>query len=213
MTLNLSTLYGSVGPTNTNIADAVAADSNMAATISANVPSASTIASAVTTAGNSAGWGATGFADSWTLLTNTSLGSSSSITLSWSGTYKKIIVIGVSITGSATTTLGFRLNGDTSSSYSFGLFNASTNNYQIQNSGWYGVSSTASGAPSFFRMTLDAPNSSSIKVMDWVGFSQNDGAPYLGNGFWNNTSSVTSFNIYTGNSATLNGNIYVYGVN
>jgi len=220
MTLNLSTLYGSVGPTNTNIADAVAADSNMAATIAANVPSASTIATAV------AGAVTSGFGNNYTLLTSGAV-SGTSTTLTWSGSYKKIHIVLRDIYGtSAIGDLLLRFNGDSSANYVGGYFALGTNNSNpVQQAGTisylgyngiifgYGVASTSN----YCHVVVDGANTSTNKLVTSVGFGNaSSNALWQTDSIYITSSPITSMTVTNGNAGSVSASTayaYVFGEN
>jgi len=206
MTLNLSTLYGSVGPTNTNIADAVAADSNMAATISANVPSASTIATAV------AGAVTSGFGNNYTLLTSTAYNGSTSYTLSWSGTYKKIVVVMQNGALGAAGLMIMQINNDTTKNYSSGSWNQSSNSAASSSAAYIDYWNTTGS----LQIVFENPNQTNGPKW-WSGVGSNGD---FFSGSYGGSSAITSVTLATNGGSAINSNglvgyngIYVYGVN
>lgn len=118
-----------VGPTNADIATAVAAPS--AATIAAAVaaPSSATITSAVLSAGNSAGWSNAG--ENWTLITNTSLNGVGTANFTSLSGYKKykLVVSYARFGSSGNYELRCRINGNTSGYWSSNRVSNTNNTY------------------------------------------------------------------------------------
>ena len=113
----INTSVSTYAPSASTIAAAVAAPSSstIATAVAAAVPTLSQINTSVATYSPAAGFGNT-----YTLLASGSI-SGSTFTLSWSGTYKKIVVTYPCFNNSATANGYIRLNGDSSTSaYNFG---------------------------------------------------------------------------------------------
>ena len=200
MTLNLSTLYGNVGPANSDIATAVA---GAVPTISAINTSVSTYAS--------------GFGNTYTLLTSGTMSGATSYTYSWSGTYKKIVMnfLGV-YTGTNGGTPAFRFNGDSGNNYSWGDNYGSGSGYQNPSnmiasnlSIW-----NSSAEKVFITMTIDNPNSTTPKAVQFQGEGGNSYAFVIGVGSYQNSSALSSVTFFDPSSNNpLYGSAYVYGVN
>jgi hypothetical protein len=221
MTLNLSTLYGSVGPSNTNIADAVAADSNMAATIAANVPSASTIATAV------AGAVTSGFSNTYTLLTSANYSGTTTQTVSFTPTgYKQILVVyePFNMTNVAGNTMLVTFNSDSSTTnytaigrqYSNGAPYVSTY-AQYGNAGLY-FTGTNAGANMQAWFRISNPNSTSSKIIEGATTGYSNGGTEFAIGRYLGTSAISSITLTctasTNISASQSGSqIRVFGVN
>jgi hypothetical protein len=204
MTVTLSSLFAnSVGPANNDIANAVASNSNVAATIAANG----------------------GFGNTYTALTNASWSGATSNTLSWSGTYKKIIIIATAFVSSVDgSQYWVRLNGD-SSSYNHNTYgykyinNAYPSDLPISISNYAPILQGAANGTAFV-MTIDNASSSGPKTFSSVAYSYYLRTCTLAYGSYVGTSAINSFVLSNNNSATSTAyqaatfaGIYVYGVN
>ena len=202
-----------------------------AATIAAAVaaPSAATIATAVaaavpTTAGittivqNNAGFGNT-----TTLLASQAANSATSVTLSWGGSYKILYVVLHNYTwNNSNEDTILRINSDsTTGAYAAATpaFQSTTQYRQSANASTSriflagGNATTANGA--FAIATISNATSTSVKIIESVGYGPNNGYNYVGNATYNGSSAVSSVQITTpGASSTFtNGTFYVLGVN
>lgn len=235
-----TSLNPGVGPTNADIATAVAAPS--AATIAAAVaapsaatiasavaaPSSATIASAVAAAvptisaiNSSVASNASPFGGTWTQVAS---GNLSGNTVSITGiSAKKIKVFWYNMGTSINTSLYFRLNGDTGLNYSsFG-----------------GQITTNTGSPysEFFRIATSMHNSletngsslssGEIEIFDaastgvWKsysidgGFCQNNSTAWVKNlkGYYRSTSAITSFQFSISGGTFNQGSYAIFGVN
>jgi hypothetical protein len=219
-----------VGPANSDIAAAVAAPS--AATIAAAVaaPSSATIASAVAAAvptltqiNNSVATNspAAGFGNTYTLLTSGSFSTVSSISLSWSGTYKKLEIVGF---GLYTTGTGFglrlRFNNDSTSGLYNSYSNDATNTTNRLGNGNHaiigaepGVTSTGNG-PATFKVTIDNPARAEAHYCNTEINSGSPSGTWSGVIGYSSLSALTSVQLFTsGGQNAISGPIYVYGVN
>lgn len=218
-----------VGPTNADIATAVAAPS--AATIAAAVaaPSAATIAaavnapstSAIVAAGNSAGWASTGGL-TWTPIATPSLNGTSTYT--WSGLsgykYYKLAMFGQTV---ANASVYIRFNGDsTSNTYSTGGF------FMVQGSGapasyWSSganqIQTMMNNQAQFFHlfMNINEANSTGAKDCVFTFNSTNSGGTTQtnnGTGFWSNSAAINSITLLL-SSSSFTGNTLctLYGGN
>lgn len=196
MTLNLSTLYGNVGPANNDIANAVASNSNVAATIAANG----------------------GFGNTYTQLATASL-SGISTTASWSGTYKRIIISvpGIYISAS-NVAVNIRFNGDSGTNYRGGMGNYSAT-YAAGNgsTSFTGLQTgTAGGNVTSYYLTFETPAAtSSAKPFTISAFAGYVPVVATGNGAYLSSSALTSVTLLSndGTSTFTAGSIYVYGAN
>jgi len=104
-----------IGPTNADIATAVAAPS--AATIAAAVAAPS--AASIVTAGNAAGWNIAGGGPlTWTLLGSPTVASQSGVTVTGLSGYKAIKLL-FTVIPNASATMQLRFNSDSGSNYSW----------------------------------------------------------------------------------------------
>lgn len=211
MTLNLSTLYGNVGPANSDIAAAVAAPSasTIATAVAGAVPTISAINTSVSTY-------ASGFGNTYTLLTSGTMSGATSYTYSWSGTYKKLVIYSPSIYFTAAAdNICVRFNGDSSASNYVSSY-IYYNNYLSSPVGNYGyfyltIGGNAAGSSSALRFSIDYPTNTNPKSVQIDGTSQGT-APISGQGYYLG-SSITSVTFFGANSRGINGPVYVYGVN
>lgn len=206
-----------VGPTNADIATAVAAPS--AATIAAAVaaPSSATIASAVaaavpTTAGITSIVQANAgspFGGTWTNVGQFNMQSTNNYTISGLSGYKYIKILLSGYTKVATGTLQVRFNGDTSGIYWYGWYE------QIPPSGGdsvvYGLSQTqvnfggAVGTGQQFHaiIEIEPNNATTYKSYKFDGFKHNNPQGQTckvnGIGGWNSTAAISSISfLWTG---------------
>jgi len=227
-----------VGPANSDIAAAVAAPS--AATIAAAVaaPSAATIAAAVAapsaasivSAGNAAGWGATGGgAITWTDLGSQAPGTNiNTVTFSGiSSSYKYLKVLFIFTTSTATNGAFYaRLNNDTSSSYPQGgimSMPAQANAFKATNltrGGAIDPSQTISNNSwTFGELNIQNANSSAPKICNFMFVGSN--STYTGTflvdqkAFYTGTSAINRLDFVVGSTNFAGGstNFYLLGGN
>ena len=224
MTLNLSTLYGSVGPANSDIAAAVAAPS--ASTIAAAVaaPSSSTIATAVAAAvptisaiNTSVSTYASPYGGTVTSLGTQSL-SGTATTFSSLGGYKTLRLY---INGSsAANSIQVRLNGDatTTNYYQFTPVQTTYNQYTrgaIYNGYIPGItvhSGQTAATPNGFYLEIEQSNSGQYKTFKyWDAWTSSAGAGEFGAGVWNSTAAITSVSINSQTGSLSAGTAWMWG--
>jgi hypothetical protein len=213
MTLNLSTLYGNVGPANSDIANAVAAPSasTIATAVAGAVPTISAINTSVSTY-------ASGFGNTYTLLGSAAYSAASAYTVSWSGTYKKIVVMGLSYSDNNAEYMKIRFNGDSSSNYASGAGNNTTGGHSFSDTSAYVVSSATAGG--FTVVVENANTTTAPKYFNSVGYSAGVTTSTFGTGHYTGSSAITSVTmlgsagggISTNSLGNYNG-LYVFGVN
>lgn len=189
-------------------------------------PASGPTLSEITTAGTSAGWGATaskGPLDiTWTNLGTTSMSVTGSVTISGLSSYKYIKVL-FYVSANANCTFYLRFNGDSGGNYAYQAHTITNGNTADNVVG--------DGSVSQFRMTaLDVSAGNwfngefTISGNDSGGYKSMSGyaSGYTGSGmgyhnysgFWRNNSAVTSFTfIPNGTNFTTNGQIQVLGGN
>jgi hypothetical protein len=209
MTLNLSTLYGSVGPANSDIATAVAG----------SVPTISAINTSVANNAPSS--------NNWAYLaSNTSL-NTTTITFSGLSGYKtyKVLFVQVQAPSSNSGFIYCRINGDTNTVYSWGAgtFSSSTTVGSIAsgssinitgNYGNIGNSQVFGG-----EVVVSQANTSYAKTIDFKFYGYSGGSNYVvGSAGYTggaSVSSITLFNSSTGNyfQSGTGGGFYLFGAN
>jgi hypothetical protein len=229
-----TSLNPGVGPTNADIATAVAAPS--AATIASAVaaPSAATIATAVaaavpTTAGittivqaNAGG----AYSGTMTSLGYQSMGNVNSVTFTGLSGYKYLQFFGTAIMQASNAgDFSLRFNSDSSSIYNFHLptftpTGLTQNRAVNQSSGLIGGNITANNSAQYFNGEIFNSNSAGQKVVKTKGYWNDSGTVRnLVDGFilWNSTAAISSVTFFfnngdTGNTATGSG-VHLMGGN
>jgi hypothetical protein len=235
-----TSLNPGVGPTNADIATAVAAPS--AATIAAAVaaPSAATIASAVaapssatiasavaaavpTTAGITSIVQANAgspFGGTYTNLGFQSGSGVNTITFSSLGGYKylRFVVMGFYPSAGGPADIGFRFNGDSGSNYKFHMAGGGTSGTPAFNYGdfsTYGfICSSGNQNTVYFDFEIPGSNSSAHKIARCLGGFHYTGGQYVNNtsGFtyWGSTAAITSISIFLTASTGSGANTGIY---
>lgn len=217
-----------VGPTNADIATAVAAPS--AATIAAAVaaPSAATIATSVAAAVptlaqiNTSVSTYASSTPTWTYIGQTAFNIAGSTFSSLSG-YKMYKLVVVNMTNAtAAGAYGFRINGDTASNYAFrrvdnsgSVFTPSGNFQQTYVQMGTNASSAPTGMSSYNEVIFnDANTANNFKTGTYQRLGDG-GASWLGSFAWNSTSSITSITFLQvpANGLSSSGTCYLYGAN
>lgn len=227
--MSVNNLNPGVGPTNADIAAAVAAPSlaQITSAITTNAASAgvtnASIASAVTTNAASAGVtmaaintavanNASPFGGTWTNLYSGSIGGVSTLNISGLGSYKylRCRFREVRTINSNLTNFLIRFNGDSSGSYSYWLqltngssvnWTSGTNDSKID---WGFHSSGGNGINGGFDI-FGSNSTSGNKALSSISSSWWDGGSHwtsLGIGgiaFWRSNASITSINFFTNN--------------
>lgn len=234
----MSSLNTKIGPTNADIATAVAAPSAAtiaaavaapsaatiaaavaapsAATIAAAVaaPSSATITSAVTAAGNSAGWGAS--PNAWTVVSSFNPNSTTG-TYTWSGLsgYKAYKLV-FSTTVNTQCAVFLRINGVSTASYAYASYNpAAPNSFDSTN-----------GTDARFGSTVDSWIHGEILFPDatlavnkiakgFVHYRQAGGSS-MHPSWWStnqNTAAITSISLIMNGSSFTNGTLTLLGAN
>lgn len=230
-------------PTAAAIATAVAAPSlaQITSAITSNAASAGVTMAAITSSitTNAASAGVTmaaitsaiqsnaGFSGNYTLLASgTPPGGTTTITFSWSGTYRRIIVAcsRLQTAGGSENFLKLQLNGDTTAANYPGVFTrlqGTTSTLELA-SLWedYGFAGAPIGnlntsARGFGIAEISGANGSTIKTIETIT-SVSGVTKIINNskGFWTGTGAVTSVTLQiTSSTIALAGIIYVIGVN
>jgi hypothetical protein len=165
----------------------------------------------------------------WSLLNSggTALTGAQTITVSGiSGKDKIMILISAASSASAASDMGVRINTDTGSNYSqYGFYLNVPGTYDSSNFGdWNGTSTfiwcgstcnTNAASAMSTGMTITGCNSSGVKAFQHAtgvdSPSSATGAEMtIGQGFWNNSASVTSVSVYSETGNFDAGTVYVY---
>lgn len=222
-----------VGPANTDVATAVAAavptlgqintavntqtnNSAIATAVAAAVPNSTQITSIVQA-------NAGGFAGQATLLATQNANSAATTTLSWSGTYKQIIVIGTNGFGwNGTGQTLIAPNNDTTSGNYSNIIKAYQQTTQYANTvsngysygAGYWIGSITNTNNSYFECIFDYANSSAPKMVRSQAYNGTAPLHWESWGVWNNTAAITSITVRTNGAAIFtSGQIRVIGVN
>jgi hypothetical protein len=159
------------------------------------IPASGASVGDITTAGNSAGWGATAGSVAWTQLSNITA-SGAAVNFTGLGSYKYYRLVGLGITSSASAAHRLRINNNSSSSYYVSGISWNTNTMgsaaATQQAGWSITEyNTAAMIPSCFDVVVENLSASSgIKVM-----SGSFAKWYSG---WTSGDSVKCFVVETG---------------
>ena len=216
MTLNLSTLYGTVGPANSDIAAAVAAPSasTIATSVAAAVPTISAINTSVQTYAPSP--------NAWTLIGSVAANSASAITFSGLSGYKTYRLVGT-IASSTGQNIGLQLNGDGGNNYNFSgsAVNSATvsaGTYSAQAAFWFNGYLTFSAVPIMLDVTVECANLAVQKPMKGLVAGGNttpaSSMSITQLGIWKNTATVSSVTLLTtGAWTSSSGTVYLLGGN
>jgi len=170
--------------------------------------------SEITSAGTSAGWGATGDSAWVHLQTITRSYDSNTTTFSSLSGYKKykIITSRINVSGNQGG-VWLRINGDTSSSYFYqglqfysGSWGTNAGNY---NRAYVGE---MVGGIFYGEFTVDFANSTAAKRCNVI-VNGGGGGWYNTQVTYTGTSTVSSISILNGDTGTFEGNFYLYGAN
>lgn len=217
-----------VGPTNADIATAVAAPSAASIAAAVAAPSSATIASAVAAAvptlsqiNSSVASNASPYGGVWTQIAS---GNLSGNTVSITGiSAKKIKVFWYNMGSSINATLYFRLNGDSGVNYSAFGGQITTNT----GSPYSEFSSVAASMHGNLETNGSNLSSGAIEIFDsastgvWKsysidgGFCQNNSTAWVKNlkGYYRSTSAITSFQFAISGGNFNQGSYAVFGVN
>ena len=226
-------VYPGLGPTNADIATAVAAPS--AATIAAAVaaPSAATIATAVAAPSSSTIATAVAAAvptlsqintsvstyapssNNWTVVaTATPNNTVNTYTFSGLSGYKLYKVV-YYITMSAIDRVGLRINGDAGSNYTYAYSNISSGGASgdvISGGTLYGINASGSPAIGYYLI-----NNATIGAYKDIQFNSGTGGVSARNGFgtgvWQNTATITSITVLSSSNNFTAGHIALLGAN
>ena len=184
--------------------------------------------SEITTAGTSAGWGATGSpVPTWTLITSLNFNNTNTMSLSGLSGYKtlKIVWYGLAA-GVAEVTMTYRINGDTGNNYGGGMQTSysstsspvgNTNGNYTSNQNMVALIGSSGSAASNGVMRIEGANLTNInKLAEWkaTGTYAGQTAWFEGLGNYQGTGSVvSSISFLLSSSTFVNGTIYVYGAN
>lgn len=164
-----------------------------------------------------------GYGNTYTLLATQASTNQISTDISWSGTYKKIVVIGHGIQFSGVAVARLSLNADVTinnysgatevnqggTTYTYGVYPY----YQVNGAIEFGQNYNT-GNQHAFTITIDAANKTSPKVITGIGYSGYNGNPQRFNGTYVGGSAITSVRFWTSNAQTWSGGtVYIYGVN
>jgi hypothetical protein len=150
-----------------------------------------------------------------TLLETITLSTTSHTSASISQSYVNVMVLIKDLTASASATIMFRFNGNTSGYYGYSGVNATFTAISNQNYLTTGDNTSTNGNGNYM---INIPNytdaSGTNKLIQWVGANNSTGAILSGAGNWaNGTAAVTTFTISTvAGTANLGGTMYIYGV-
>lgn len=198
-------IYPGVGPQNTDVANAVASV----------VPNTSGITSIVQ---------ANSYGNTPTLLASQAANSAATITLSWSGTYKKIYVI---LHNTGWSAIGQQILVNPNSDVTSANYAGATSYYQASTSylqssyrwesyiGIVALTQNDTGARNTSIIEIDnaASGSTIPKIIKLNAFGANNSNPHTGFGAWIG-SAITSMKITSNTAATFSGGtIYIVGVN
>lgn len=212
-----------VGPTNADIATAVAAPS--AATIAAAVaaPSAATIATAVAGAvptlsqiNTSVSTNASPYGGTITNLGVSSVSGTGTITFSSLSSYKYLKFF-MGLNTISPTTLRMRFNGDSGSSYRFATAVDRGGISSLQSLGlgpMFELDPASSNNIRWWSIEIPMSNAGEYKTYMAYGYGTTDGAaPGIGysHGVWNSTAAISSVTFLTGTGNFDSGAIYGIG--
>lgn len=216
-----------VGPTNADIATAVAAPSaaTIASAVAAAVPTTAGITSIVQANAGSP------YGGTLTNLGFQSMFNVNSVTFSSLGSYKYLKIIGMNCSPATASKIGVRFNGDTGGNYKYfnvGTGASGTQTYETSSNNPTYISRTCAanvgaGNDGFFMNTeIIGSNSSGHKILQGGGAVYDSGqGQYVdinpaSAGIWASTSPITSVTLFWvngsngTNSGTING-FYMYG--
>jgi hypothetical protein len=197
-----------VGPTNADIATAVAAPSSatIATAVAAAVP---TIGAINTSVANNAP-----SPNAWTVISSVTPSGTSTVFSSLSG-YKKYRIIYANA-NSSESTLKIRLNGDTGNNYAHSYFRGITSNNYVNTTVNTTTEISLNGGDSNGRWGMIEFENPSLSLYKLVTFRCGGRAgqnTYLeGIGIWRNTAAITSISLVEDTSYS-SGNITLLGAN
>lgn len=181
--------------------------------------------SEITTAGSSAGWGATGSpVPTWTLITSLAFNNTNTMTLSGLSGYKELKIVWYGLqAGTGEPTLTYRMNGDTGNNYGGGIQTSysatsspvgNTNGNFSSNQNMIGLIGNA-GSNGIMR--IQGANLTNVnKHAEWKcsGTYAGQTSWHEGVGNWQGTgAAVSSITFLLSSSTFSGGTIYAYGAN
>lgn len=206
MTLNLSTLYGNVGPANSDIATAVssstAVQSMVGTQVTNNAPSPA----------------------SWTFIGSLTPASVSSASFTNISGYKRLKIVGsVDCLASGAGYLWMQFNNDTGTvAYQSGQQGQIIDAGGAINQLYVNRQAiTLSVVPNYlYSFNVDIDNANSTSVYKWARTDTTSYSPPTGtsgvssgSGLWKNTAAITSIKITGSNGAAISGTLYLLGQN
>jgi len=233
-----------VGPQNTDIATAVAAAvptiAAITSSITTNAASAGLTNASITSAGNAAGWGATGptttqiaaavptlaqintsvatnapspYSITWVNLALTTTNGVSGVTISSLSGYKYYRVLALCESMSGSNKLSMRFNGDTGANYGFAMGSAAPSGEIARFSTQATLSPQLNGSKGAMIDIPAANLTSGDKMFFTLGAVSSVGASGLAVGVWQNTAAITSMTFFDSQSNTGNWYVRVMGAN
>jgi hypothetical protein len=218
-----------VGPTNTDVANAVASNSNVATTISSNVPSASTIATAVAGAVPTISAINTSVANNapspsnWTVISTIAVTSQTTLTFSGLSGYKTYKLVGV-LSPSSVSQMIFRLNNDSGGNYystQQGWVNGQNPSYISRGAASTAFSATyvQTSSSNYFSIDINiySANTSAMKFVDGKLGYYDSGQSTNGYGIlmgeWLGSSAITRIDVLQNSGSYNGGTLTLLGAN
>jgi hypothetical protein len=191
-----------VGPTNADIATAVAAPSaaTIATQVAASVPTLSQINTSVSN--NASPYGGT-----WaTLVNGQTFNVQTSVTFSGLTGYKYLIAyIKLTSVPSSSNEMYFRVNGDANNKYTGTMTLTSLDQTQITLGGNAGFGMD-------FTIEQFGANLSVPKLLHFKAYRASSGAPQYQTVLWNDTSATSSYTLFC-NTSNFSGKAWILGAN
>jgi hypothetical protein len=156
-----------------------------------------------------------------TLLDTVSLSGTSTLSNTFSSSYKQILVYVSGLYASTESQLQIRLNGDTGSNYSWVLVDAysgtstdASTASSVITIGYYGSSSSALQTTNGIITIMRPTDTTEVFVnSQFLGRAVSALKWSVGNGIYNNSAAITSITFKAGSGTFTAGTAYIYGVN